>query len=260
MARVSEWEQTLARELDRFLPKPMASHPPGSRFALFHWDDILSGEFFDSATLDALATPATPASSTVAAAGGSGAGWSRWAFDLGRSVFPIDDLGEIDELAGAPAAELRATARKSKGSRVVYGHELARVLRTHGIAPTDLAGDPSLFMPVHVRVVTDGSLFDALRAATFTMDRAGLDAVDPAARVDPAWRETLDAVADPALRRHLAMLFLDAGSARCYGAGYRGATWPCDSEPVRFEAAELVAGWEFGEGQAWSAVVRLKRS
>ncbi|SBT45731.1 hypothetical protein [Micromonospora auratinigra] len=192
----------------------------------------------------------------VAGIGTSGIGWDRWAFDLGRSIFPVDDAGEIAALAGRPAADLLAAARPSGGRAVLPGAELARVLRRHGVPPEALAED-GVVLPIHVRVVTDGSLLDALRAATGTMDRAGLESVDPDAEVDPRWRAALDGIADAELRSHLSALFLDDESARAYGGEYCGAHWPSGSEPIRSAAARVVAAWEFGEGQAWSAIVEL---
>lgn len=253
---VSEWEQLLRRELQRFLSEPLADDPGKARYALYHWDDMLAAEFFAATDLDQLAALAEPRSCVVAAAGTSGTGWDRWAFDLGRSIFAVDAAGDIEALAGRPAADLLAAAHRSAGRGVVHGVELARVLHRHGIAPQAFAGD-GMVMPVHVRVVTDGSLLDALRAATGTMDRAGLEPVDPDADVDPRWRPALDAIADAGLRSHLSALFLDEESARAYGGEYCGARWPVGSEPIRSAAARIVAGWEFGEGQAWSAVVEL---
>ncbi len=253
---VSDWEQLLIRELQRFLPEPLTDDSRRAHYAFYHWDDMLASEFFEDADLDRLAALAEPQSCIVAGNGTSGIGWDRWAFDLGRSIFPVDDAGKIEALAGGPAADLLAAARPSGGRAVVPGVELARVLSRHGVAPEDLAED-GVVMPIHVRVVTDGSLLDALRAATCTMNRAGLEPADPDAEVDPRWRAALDGIADVELRSHLSALFLDAESARAYGGEYCGARWPCGSEPVRSAAARVVAGWEFGEGQAWSAIVEL---
>ncbi|MCI4066334.1 hypothetical protein MRQ36_28790 [Micromonospora sp. R77] len=250
------WEQLLTRELQRFLPEPIGDHPGGGRYALYHWDDMLASEFFAGGDLDRLAALAEPQSCVVAASGTSGTGWDRWAFDLGRSIFAVDGAETIEALAGRPAADLLAAAHRSAGRAVVHGVELARVLRRHGIALEDLAED-GVTMPIHVRVVTDGSLLDALRAATGTMDQDGLEPVDPDAEVDPRWQAALNGIADAELRSHLSALFLEEDSARAYGGEYCGAHWPSGSGPIRFAAARVVAGWEFGEGQAWSAVVEL---
>ena len=112
-----------------------------------------------------------------------------------------------------------------------------------------------------VRVDTDGTLFAALRAATWTAgDGPGdLVAMMPGVMVEPEWADALSRVGDAALRDHLGMLCLDAHYARAYGAYYLGT----GKTPVGFgEIAErpdhtFVAGWRYGEQQGGAAIFQV---
>ncbi|MFB6894173.1 hypothetical protein ACFCX4_33240 [Kitasatospora sp. NPDC056327] len=199
-----------------------------------------------------------------------------WRFDLGGSLFLFD----ADLLAGegpwgadghkgprpfddAFVAELRAASVPDEsGGALVYGSELGPLLGRHGIdLTTENATKLNNWLIVLLRVATDGTLADAMRAATFTergpehlvsvRDLSGPDVAG-----EP-WESRLVAVAHPALRDHLRMLCRSAEAARSGGAFYSGADhWPW-SDLLDVAGCSLVAGWGFGESQAGTAVVRL---
>ncbi|MER6911770.1 hypothetical protein ABT354_08875 [Streptomyces sp. NPDC000594] len=119
-----------------------------------------------------------------------------------------------------------------------------------------------------LRIRTDGTLFAAMRAATWTTGGPEClvtmeQGVEEEAEVEPGWAERLRAVPDPALREHLSLLCLTADWARGCGAFYRGPG--ADACPPMLDwfggrpGHHAVAGWELGEGQAASAVLRIVR-
>ncbi|MER7212021.1 MULTISPECIES: hypothetical protein [Streptosporangium] len=195
-----------------------------------------------------------------------------WRFDLGESLFRFD----ADLLAGtgpwgadgykgsrpfddAFVADLRTVSSIDEaGEALVYGAELGPLLGRHGV---DLTGEESErlngWLTVLLRVATDGTLPDAMRAATFT--ERGPEHLVPIhdMSAEEPWEERLSAVTHPALRDHLRMLCLSERDARSRGGFYYGTDhWPW-TDVLEAADCSLVAGWGFGESQAGVAVVRL---
>ncbi|MFI7537136.1 hypothetical protein [Streptosporangium sp. NPDC049376] len=195
-----------------------------------------------------------------------------WRFDLGESLFRFD----ADLLAGtgpwgadgykgsrpfddAFVADLRTVSSIDEaGEALVYGAELGPLLGRHGV---DLTGEESErlngWLTVLLRVATDGTLPDAMRAATFT--ERGPEHLVPIhdMSAEEPWEERLSAVTHPALRDHLRMLCLSERDARSRGGFYYGTDhWPW-TDVLEAAGCSLVAGWGFGESQAGVAVVRL---
>lgn len=193
-----------------------------------------------------------------------------WRLDLGRSVFEIDFLEEsgLAEAFGAlPHSNL-----VSEAVRVVSGRELAAVLGSHGLGPAEVAGGiggGAFTVRTALRVVTDGSLRDALLAAI--RGRRGPDGLRPgpgeaaflplvnAVFTDnheeppPAVERLLASIGDARLRTHLWSPYLDRPWDRGGGAGV--PTW------WRFVAdrsrATFVAAWDLAYfGEISLAVVR----
>jgi hypothetical protein len=201
---------------------------------------------------------------------------SAWWFDPGGSVFCFDvDLldgtgpwGEGGHKGPRPfgdafVADVRTVARvdEDNGLVMLHGTELGPLLARHRV---DLTGRKSEklngWLGVVLRVATDGTLTDAMRAATYTgrgpEHLVSVDDMTYARAADEPWEEKLSAVTHPALRDHLRMLCLSERDARTEGGFYCGAdAWPeTDLEAL---GHSLVAGWGFGESQAGTAVVRL---
>ncbi|MFE6049950.1 hypothetical protein ACFQ6N_04290 [Kitasatospora sp. NPDC056446] len=199
-----------------------------------------------------------------------------WRFDLGGSLFRFDpDLlagtgpwGDGGHKGPSPfddafVADLRAVATldESDGA-LVRGTELGPLLERHGVdLTTEASTELNHWLTVLLRVATDGTLADAMRAATFTERGPGhlvsvhdLSGDDTA---DEPWEDRLGAVAHPALRDHLRMLCRPEKDARSGGGFYYGTGhWPW-SDVLEAVGCSLVAGWGFGESQAGTAVVRL---
>ncbi|MFD7548526.1 hypothetical protein [Streptomyces sp. NPDC059816] len=185
-------------------------------------------------------------------------GWGQWSIDLGQSVwlFGKEAFGAV---LGATLSE--AAAADGQGRVPVSGADFARVLAEHG---EEVAGiDRHEVMPILLlRIRTDGTLFDAMRAATWTTGGPErLVTLEEGAEVEPDWEERLGAVPNLALREHLSLLCLTAHWARGCGAFYRGPG--ANSCPPMLDwfgerpGHHTVAGWELGEGQAASAVLRI---
>ncbi|MER6916896.1 hypothetical protein ABT354_35070 [Streptomyces sp. NPDC000594] len=199
-----------------------------------------------------------------------------WRFDLSRSLFCFDaDLlagtgpwGEGGHKGPRPfddafVADLRAVSSVDEdGDVLVYGGELGPLLGRHGVDLTDEKSRKlNGWVSVLLRVATDGTLTDAMRAATFTERGPGhlvsIHDMTYARSAGDPWEERLSAVTYPGLRDHLRMLCLTRKDARSEGGFYLGTDgWPstCALEAV---GCSLVAGWGFGESQAGTAVVRL---
>ncbi|MFF2659123.1 hypothetical protein ACFVUH_17365 [Kitasatospora sp. NPDC058032] len=199
-----------------------------------------------------------------------------WRFDLGGSLFRFDaDLlagtgpwGEDGHKGPRPfgdafVADLRIVATVDEfGEALVHGADLGPLLARHDLDLTDRNAEKlNTWLTVLLRVATDGTLTDALRAATFTeRGPEHLVSVGDMSRARSAaepWEERLGTLTHPALRDHLRMLCLSQNDARSEGGFYSGAgNWPW-SDILEAVGCSLVAGWGFGESQAGTAVVRL---
>jgi hypothetical protein len=232
------WESDLAIAFEALLGRRLDDFDPTATYVLYHWDDIMSAEYLEcfggAGRLGSVLRPEHP---EYADSGEHPLSWARWSLDLGRSLFFLDaddaDSGEGDDRVATTGSVLAAQ-------------------------DPDTAGE---VLTVLARVETDGTLFGAMRAATWTMGRPGdpLLQIGTGVRVEETWEKTLERVAPPALRNHLRMLCLTDYSARAEGAFYSGAhRCPIDLRWIAEQPGHtLVAGWEFGEGQASSAVFQV---
>lgn len=237
-----DWEARLAQGFEILLRAPLASFDQDATYAFHHWDEAVSDDFFDEDLhldlLTAGAVVGAPFEGVPALAETvehDTLSWKDWRIDLGRSMFEID--ADIPKL------------RKPRP-----GTHVGRVLTARGMTAADLADE---YVSVEARVHTDGTLFDAMRHATWTMggpDR--LVPFEPGCTVEPKWERRLAAVGPDGLRDHLRMLCLDAHSARAAGAHYV-RTRHRGFAGMRRAGGRVVAAWELGEGQAFSVVTAL---
>ncbi|RSN09226.1 hypothetical protein DMB42_18090 [Nonomuraea sp. WAC 01424] len=104
------------------------------------------------------------------------------------------------------------------------GSDLARALAPHGGRLGEVDGDEVMGMVQWLqRVRTDGTLFDAMRAATWTMGGPGdLVAFENGCEVKPELEAALRRIPDPRLRDRLRTLCLTAEWARRDGGYYLG--------------------------------------
>jgi hypothetical protein len=244
----------LAHAFELLLGRPLDEFDPKATYALYHWDDILSFEFLDhvedAASLATVIPPMTEFADEYVLA------WGRWSLDLGRSLFMLDGG---DTLGEAAASALSAVSR-DESTLVVTGADLAPHLAGRDSLPHDLFVTLLARVASVARADAPGTLFDAMRAATWTMggpDELFTDYED--VKFEPEWERALEQVQHADLRRHLNYLCLDAHSARAEGGYYSGSarcpgilSW-LEEQP----GFEFVTGWEFGEGQAASAVFAI---
>ncbi|MEU5159703.1 hypothetical protein AB0G74_08860 [Streptomyces sp. NPDC020875] len=264
------WRRELADAFEVLLGKPLDEFPAEAEYVLYHWDEMRSSEIAEEfiggeVDLSAVAR-GEPVDGDRYDDGDAPFGWTTWSLDLGRSIWHLEEsafdadgpLG--DALGTAPAA---ASATADGPEREVSGADFARALAAHGEDLAEVDAEELTGMGPVVRIATDGTLFDAMRAATWTMGDPGdltpflrdADEIE----VAPEWEERLRRIPDPRLRDHLRMLCLSAHSARSEGGYYLGPR-ECPAG-LRWMTGrrghETIAGWQFGEGQAFSAIVAI---
>lgn len=171
-----------------------------------------------------------------------------WSFDLGRSVYWESEPGAGTQI-GVP--ELAAG---------LSGTDLGQLLVERQLTPTHLKPARPI---VSLQVPSDGSLFDAMCAATATQRGPG-HYFDPEMTYgfDPGWNQRLTAVSYPGLGDHLRHLCRTEDMARADGAHYSGRVDAKDADRLAESVlgstahGQVIASWEFGEGHATSAVVQ----
>lgn len=270
------WESALA-DAFRLLLGPVWPDAPGSAaYAVYHADESLDEFLFPApwCTPEVLADPAPRGLGYQEGEYGFATGGQR--FLPGESLFRFDEelldgtgpWAEGGHKGPRPfgadfAAGVRAVALPDADEVLVRGADLAPLLVRHDVDLTR-SGARKLngWLGVVLRVATDGTLTGAMRAATFTAGGPDeLTAPPGGPRTGPAaqpWQDVLAAVPDPALRAHLRLLCLDEDDARSGGAYFCGpGTWAAATDVLAATGCTPVAGWEFGECQAGTVVVRL---
>ena len=246
------WEEQLADAFGILLGRPLEDFDSTPAYALYHWDRYMSegfcGYFGD-----------IPLGSVVPPLRGDGSeyplDWGRWGIDLGRSIFEFrDDHAALEQPVGAA---LRTVSRDA--SRVcVTGADLAPVSAGHDGLFNDF---DDIWLTVMARADTDGTLFGAMRAATWTMGGpADLRTPDCSeAVVEPEWQATLERIPDPVLRSHIQLLGQKGRCACCAGVYYSGTEYCPDA--LEWLASQpgyaFVPGWELGEFEGSSAIFAI---
>lgn len=265
-ARLADtWETTLTGAFEILLGRKLATFEAGASYAAYCGGNYLS-ETIPPARW--LTTTALASSEPTELSGGpymfdDDHEEVAWRFDLSESLFQFDDdlLDEDKSFSADFAAEVRSVGLLD-GVPLVRGADLAPLLARHGVDLTHpdaerLAGR----VTVTLKVATDGTLTDAMRAATFT--HRGPEHLIPfndewVEGAGEKWEEVLAKVAHPALRDHLRMHCLDPFDARAVGAAYlETAEWPPGAYGAAEANATLIAGWDFAESQWGLAVVEL---
>ncbi|MBB5625449.1 hypothetical protein [Sphaerisporangium krabiense] len=272
---LSGWDAALAGAFEILLGgKPAVD--PAARYGVYYASDPLDEFLFPNpwATPDAL-SDREPRRLPDSDGEYPFSPWT-WRFDLSESLFRFDaelvagtgPWGEGGHKGPRPfddafVADLRTVSSVDEAGEVlVHGAELGPLLGRHGV---DLTNERSrklnCWLTVLLRVATDGTLTDAMRAATFTERGPGhlvsIHDMNHARSAGEPWEEKLNAVPHPALRDHLRMLCLTQNDARSEGGFYYGTDhWPW-TDVLEAVDHSLVAGWGFGESQSGTAVVRL---
>ncbi|MEU9607462.1 hypothetical protein [Streptomyces sp. NPDC048057] len=199
-----------------------------------------------------------------------------WRFDLSESLFCFDaelvagtgPWGEgghkgprlFDDVF---VADLRTVGSVNEdGEVLVHGAELGPLLDRHGVELTnEKSQELNCWLTVLLRVTTDGTLTDAMRAATFTErgpeHLVSISDMTYARSAAEPWEERLSAVTHLALRDHLRMLCVTEDDARSEGGFHVGTDYWPGPEALEAVGCSLVAGWVFGESETSTAVVRL---
>ncbi|MBW8486838.1 hypothetical protein [Actinomadura parmotrematis] len=220
------WRARLTPVFELLLGRPLDGFDPAADYAVY-----LGGNFINEIGFDRDPAWIAPA----ALAGAAPVVWDYpifdqgeppVRFDAGRSVFELDPADLPD---GVP----------SFGRGLVRGADLA------GRVP---AAD--WYVP-YPRLVSDGTLFDALRVALALGDGPG-DLLDVDAEAGGEWAGALAGIEPPELAAHLGFFCTDGEAGLMY-LGTERSGGPL----LAGEGCELIAGWEEGQGQVELAVVRL---
>lgn len=258
----------LASAFELLLGAPLGGFDPGLNYVVYHENSQLSSEVVKRldpyAVLRREPTVLPDRHDSDAAFN-----WRRWAFDLGASYFVIDE----DVRLGSDAADAALRARSGRtwsDNLVIVGTDLAKLLIDHQFDPRELYED-EVSVDLLARVHTDGTLYGAMRAATWTDGSGPLlkfrrhqdqddhlffhsDSDDPLV-VKRRWAEALQHIQHPHLREHLAMLCLTGRSASDAdsGAKYLGPNCSADDLGdldwlVKQPGTRVIAGWEYDDG------------
>ncbi|WP_327009648.1 hypothetical protein OHA72_21915 [Dactylosporangium sp. NBC_01737] len=239
-----DWDATLRAAFELLLGRRIGAGEPAE---VYYGGDTLDEFLLPARWL----TPQALASSAPVRVPDVDATWAdeeheplAWRYDLAGSRFAFDDelRDRLPEACFAPTG--------------VSGAQLTAL----GV---DLAGRQAKSLRHQVyaslRIATDGTLFDAMRQATFTAHGPEGLLTAGGERAAARWEEVLAGVGDERLRDHLRLHALDDDYARSTGACYVAAGyWPPGAVALD-EGYDLIAGWEFGESQGGVSVVSAKR-
>ncbi|MFE0426760.1 hypothetical protein [Streptomyces sp. NPDC058953] len=240
-----DWDRQLADAFAVVLGRPLDSYDPTAVYAA-----SIDGNFMDEVGF--LKDPAwvRPA----ALRGDEPVVWH--VFDESARPSLFDASGSVFEIWRPERAEsplpgefAAAVAEVAFEEGLVRGADLAPLVERYGVDLADpaLAGTWTVYFP---RLVSDGTLVDALRAALGT-GRTPEELMDSAIEADEEWADELAAIAHPGLRAHLGFFFSD-GDTGMVPLGDEATAGGLESS-----GCEPVAGFEDGHGQVDIRVVRL---
>jgi len=248
----------LRRGFEILLGKPLESFPQHARYELWFFVDselLPPADRVASLSHDQLAID-PPAEPAAAHDRETAEFWLRYPVDYAHTLFVYDkhDLGHAPH-------ELVVALQSSHYA--LTGKELAALADA---ARLDFAAALRLCWYACRRAVTDGTLFDAMSAATLSTSaphwlasRAQYDAMADKIRFEPRWENAFKPIVDPALREHLLMSCVDLRTSRWAGSWFdpkrKTDVW---LEPVTRRGGEILAIWHSGEGQATRAVVKFE--
>ena len=248
----------LRRGFEVLLGKPLESFPQQARYVLWFSVDselLPPNDRVPALTHDQLAIDRPPESAAKHDRE-TAEFWLRYPVDYAHTLFVYDK----HDLGNAPH-ELVVALQSSHYA--LTGKELAALADA---AKLDLAEVLRVCWYACRRAVTDGTLIDAMSAATLStsaphwlLSRAQYDAMADNIRFEPRWENALKPVVDPALREHLLMSCVDLRTSRWAGSWFdpkrKTDVW---LEPVTRRGGEILAIWHSGEGQATRAVVKFE--
>jgi hypothetical protein len=264
-AGVGMWEQRLASAFEILLGRPLSSYAAEAVYAVY-----FDGNWFGEGEFDRAAAWVSP----VALSGREAVAFDDLQlyyqgevplrFDASESWFEITNADgrparAAEDLADLPkgaAEDLIAAILPGSRFTLVRGRDLAAVVDRHRI---DLAAVD--WRVAYPKIVSDGSLVDAMRAATGIghgpenlVASTGQDAAQ--AEPEECWAAALAAVTPTELRDHLLL----GCQERATGVGltFLGASSASGADPLLpDDDCALLACWDEDENQREVNVVRL---
>lgn len=249
-------QDELRHGFDVLLGRPLDTFDPDARYDLWFFVDselLPEHERVPALALEQLVVgrPRAPAAVHDTR---KGEFWQRYATDYARTLF-VYDKHDLPEAPDELVASLQAS------HYALTGEELAQRVERSKL---DLAEVLDLCWYACRRAVTDGTLVDAMAAATLSasmpagmLSRAQFENGDDI-RFEPRWEHALRGITDEALREHLLMSCVDLQTSRWAGSWidpkHKADVW---LEPVVKRGGEILAIWHSGEGQATRAVVKF---
>jgi len=246
----------LRRGFDVLLGRPLDTFETDARYEVWFFVDselLPEHERVESLTIEQLVVgrPLAPAASHDTKAGDF---WLRLAADYAHSLFVYDK----HDLQDAPEALVAALQARHYALR---GEQLAQLVDREQLE-LDAVLEPCWY--ACRRAVSDGSLVDAMAAATLSASApSGLLSRDhydngEDIRFEPRWEHALRGIKDAALREHLLMSCVDLQTSRWAGSWldpkHKPDVW---LEPVLKRGGQILSIWHTGEGQATRAVVKF---
>lgn len=246
------WRQMLAQCFEAFLGRPLSEYDPDASYGAYYWaGNFLNDVGFasDAGWVDpeALAGRLLVENDDIVM---YDMGEAAPRFDAGASVFLFEDESA---LPAEFVTELSAASFPSSkpGERLLLGRELGTLLARHQVDLTDEAFAGAWYV-LYPRIASDGTLVDALRAAT-AVDEGPDSLIDFDGEPDEHWEPYLADVAHPGLRAHLSFGCQDAGEASLR----RVADDELSFWGLAGEGCSMVAAWDETENQVEVAVFRL---
>jgi hypothetical protein len=250
--RSGSWKDQLTAAFEILLGRPLTSYDPGAVYATFFDGDVFceidfSCLFHRPCVPAWLDQDALDGRKTITIDGLSlyYRGEPPLQFDASGSVFELD----LTALPEAAASKLTAACFSSDDSYgLITGRSVSAVLKD--FSPGLPAGCWSVAYP---RIASDGSLWDAMRAATglgltpATLIPFNQEASEP-------WRTRLATISHPGLKAHLALGCGD--HSRAEGLIYHG-TGGSGGYPLEKEGCGLIANWEERDWYCQVSVVQL---
>ncbi|MEU3601372.1 hypothetical protein ABZ714_22025 [Streptomyces sp. NPDC006798] len=249
-----DWTALLTQAFGILLDRPLTEYDTDAEYGVY-----LGGNFIHEIDFDHDPAWVTPA----ALSGAEPVVWDYSPYDRGEEpVIRFDASRSIYEITGdaLPPAFTADLAAACFTEGMIRGADLAPLLARHGIDLNgpDFPGEWAVY--VH-RMISDGTLFDAMRVAT-GLGHGPESLLEYDGEADEEWREKLEAVPHAGLRAHLAY-FCDDGTngLMFYPTPIHTATDPdedADDEHCwPFDDCREVARWDEGQNQFEFFVVRL---
>jgi hypothetical protein len=253
-------QDELRRGYEIFLGRPVDTFETDARYEVWFFVDselLPEHERAAAITLEQLVVgrPSAPAAKHDTKAGEF---WLRLAVDYARTLF-VYDKHDLDE--DSPSELVAALQAKQYA---LTGEELAQLIDREALELRDVM-EPCWY--ACRRAVSDGSLLDAMAAATLSASApAGLLSREQyenpeTIRFEPRWEHALRVITSDEAREHLLMSCVDLQTARFVGSWldpkHKADVW---LEPVLKRGGEILAIWHTGEGQATRAVVKFGAS